>query len=92
MQEEATHLLGQFQHKHIFHMANQGIKIMHRLQYFKSDCQAEEIADEENETIFEIDKSKGHQNRRKTQKSKSKYVRNCTSSRIISTTHFMKQN
>jgi hypothetical protein len=40
---------------------------MHRLQYFKSDCQVEEVADEENEIIFGIEKSKGHQNRRKTQ-------------------------
>jgi hypothetical protein len=56
MQEEANHLLGQFQHKNKFHMANQGIKKMHRLQYFKSDCQVEEVADEENETIFGIEK------------------------------------
>ncbi len=69
MQEEANHLLGQFQHKNKFHMANQGIKQMHRLQYFKSDCQVEEVANE-NGTISGIEKSKGHQNRRKTQKSK----------------------
>jgi len=45
-------------------------KKMHRLQYFKSDFQVKEVADEKNETIFGIEKSKGHQNRRKTQKSK----------------------
>jgi hypothetical protein len=66
MQEVANHLLGQFQQKNKFHMANQGIKKMHRLQYFKINCQVEEVANEENETIFGIEKSKGHQNRRKT--------------------------
>jgi hypothetical protein len=65
MQEEANHLLGQFQHKNKFKMANQGIKEMHRLQYFRSDCQVE-VANEANETIFGMEKSKGHQNRRKT--------------------------
>jgi hypothetical protein len=48
-------------------VAKQGIKKMHRLQYFKSDPQVEV---EENETIFKSEKSKGHQNKIKTHESK----------------------
>jgi hypothetical protein len=59
MQEEADHLLGQFQQKNKFHMANQGIKKMHRLQYFKINCQVEEVANEENETILELRNQRG---------------------------------
>jgi len=34
-------------------------KKIYRLQYFKSDCQVEEVANEENETILELRNQRG---------------------------------
>jgi hypothetical protein len=62
MQMETNHFLGQFQHKYMFHVVEQAIKEMHRLQHLKRIIQIEEGEEEDNVKIIEEEKLKGHRN------------------------------
>jgi len=59
---ETNHFLGQFQHKYMFHVIEQAIKEMHRLQHLKRIIQIKEGEEENNVKIIKEEKLKGHHN------------------------------
>ncbi len=58
---ETNHFLGWFQHKYMFHVVEQAIKEMHRLQHLKGIIQIEG-EEENNVKIIEEEELKGHHN------------------------------